>query len=315
MENPASITREHALWILRKMRLVRQLSERIIDLYPTDVMETPVHLCIGQEAVAAGLCVHLEKEDKLFCGHRTHAPALSKGLPLQKLVAELYGRTTGCSHARGGSMHILDLEHGLPGTSAIVGGSIALGVGGALSAKMLGTDNISVSYFGDAATNTGVFYESLNFAALSGLPVLFLCENNGLANVMPIEAHSAHDIVSIARQFMPVYQADGTDPIAVHNEAARAVSQVRTERRPVFLECKTKRWMNHQGTGFCDLPGNPVDKVEDCPILKIEGHLLENKWLTKREIEEVSHEIEAEIDEAIAFAESSPYPDPELLEV
>ena len=175
-----------------------------------------MHLCIGQEAVSAGLCCHLDDDDQMLLGHRTHGPALAKGMPLEKLVAELYGRTTGCSHARGGSMHVFDAEHGLPGSSAIVGGSIAVGVGAALSSKMQGADFISVSYFGDAATNAGVFYESMNFAALKQLPVLFLCENNGLSNVMPIEEHSAHDIVSVAEQFMPVYRADGTDALSVY---------------------------------------------------------------------------------------------------
>src|SRR5690606_10434450 len=161
-----TIKLDDLLWMLRRMRLIRQVSERIAALYPSNVMETPVHLCIGQEAVPVGLCRHLRDDDKLFLGHRTHGPALAKGLPLPKLIAELYGRTTGCSHAFGGSMHVIDVEPGLPGSSAIVGGNIALGVGGALAAQRGDAPFISVSYVGDAATNAGVFYESMNFAAL-----------------------------------------------------------------------------------------------------------------------------------------------------
>jgi pyruvate dehydrogenase E1 component alpha subunit len=310
MPDAKGIKREQCLWMLRKMRLVRQMSERIIELYPTDVMETPVHLCIGQEAVSAGLCCHLRDADKLFMGHRTHGPALAKGLPLHKLMAELFGRTTGCSRAHGGSMHILDLEHGIPGTSAIVGGSIALGVGAALSARLQGADFISVAYFGDAATNAGVFYESLNFAALQQLPVVFLCENNGLSNVMRLADHSFTDIVSVAEQFMPVYRADGTDALSVYSLAGQAVAAVRAGRGPAFVLCKTKRWMKHQGHEADDLPDNPIDRTADCPIHKLETFLLRSSLLTPTGLRAIKAEIEAEIDAAIAFAENSPYPDP-----
>ncbi len=309
MGNTEAIKPEQCLWMLRKMRLVRQMSERIVELYPTDVMETPVHLCIGQEAVPVGLCAHLTDADKLFPGHRTHGPALAKGLPIEKLMAELYGRTTGCSRGIGGSMHLLDLERGIPGSSAIVGGSIALGVGAALSAKMQAADFVSVSYFGDAATNAGVFYESLNFAALRKLPVLFLCENNGLSNVMPIHEHSFTDIVSVAEQFMPVYRADGTDALSVYAEAGKAVGDVRAGRGPVFLECKTKRWMKHQGHEPDDLPCNQIDRAKDCPIRKLETFLIKSSLLTPSELRAIYREIESEIDAAIAFARSSPYPD------
>ncbi len=313
MDETPAIKRQQATSILRRMRLVRQVSERIIKLYSTDVMETPVHLCIGQEAVSAGLCCHLDDEDKLFPGHRTHGPALSKGLPLPSFMAELYGRTTGCSHARGGSMHLVDVEHGLLGSSAIVGGSIALGVGAALSSKLQGSEFISVSYFGDAATNAGVFYESLNYAALAHVPVLFLCENNGFANVMPMAEHSATDIVSVARQFMPTYQADGTDALSVFAAAGKAVRQVREQGGPVFLECKTLRWMKHQGTDVCDLIENQVDRDRDCPIVKLERFMLSSSMITPAEIRTMTAEIEKEIDEAIAFSERSPYPKAEDL--
>ena len=321
MESADRIKREQGLWMLHKMRVIRQMSIRIVELYPTDVMETPVHLCIGQEAVSVGLCAHLNDADKIFPGHRTHGPALAKGLPLEKLMAELYGRTTGCSRGVGGSMHLLDLERGIPGSSAIVGGSIALGVGAALSAKMQssrmqGSGFISVSYFGDAATNAGVFYESLNFAALQKLPVLFLCENNGLSNVMPIDEHSFTDIVSVARQFMPVFQADGTDVLSVYSEAGKAVRRVRKkDRGPVFVECKTKRWMKHQGHEADDLECNPIDRTKDCPIQKLQSFLLGASMITAGEIREMKARIEHEIDAAIEFAEGSPYPTADVLGV
>jgi len=314
MSNPNTIGRDDVLWLLRRMRLIRQASERIAALYSTDVMETPVHLCIGQEAVSVGLCRHLTDADKLFLGHRTHGPALAKGLPLPKLMAELYGRTTGCSHAFGGSMHLIDLEHGLPGSSAIVGGSIALGVGAGLAASLTAADYIGVSYFSDAATNAGVFYESLNFAALRRLPVLFVCEDNGWSNVMPKSAHSAHDIVGVAEQIVPVRAVDGTDVLSVFLQAGAAVQHVRAGKGPMFLHCRTKRWMKHQGPERCDLADNPIDPALDCPIRKLEAFATRSGMVAADECDAIARAIEAEIDAAIAFAEASPFPSPELLE-
>jgi pyruvate dehydrogenase E1 component alpha subunit len=310
-----TIKREDGLWLLRRMRLIRQTSERIAALYPSNVMETPVHLCIGQEAVSVGLCRHLREGDKLFLGHRTHGPALAKGLPLPKLMAELYGRTTGCSHGYGGSMHLIDQDHGLLGSSAIVGGSIALGVGAALAAVLANGGFIGVSYFGDAATNAGVFWESLNFAALRRLPCLFVCENNGFSNVMPMSAHSGHDIVSAARQIVPVREADGTDVLAVYRAAGEAVAEVRAGEGPRLLHCRTKRWMKHQGHERCDLAENAVDPQRDCPIGKLEAFLRASGLATGAEIARIADEIEREIDAAILFAERSPFPRPQELEV
>ncbi len=314
MQRPHTIDRDTVLWLLARMRLIRQTSERIARLYPTDVMETPVHLCIGQEAVSVGLCRHLTDSDRLFLGHRTHGPALAKGLPLPKLMAELYGRTTGCSHSFGGSMHLIDLEHGLPGSSAIVGGSIALGVGAGLASSLTGGGFLGVSYFGDAATNAGVFYESLNFAALRQLPVLFLCEDNGWSNVMPKSAHSVHDITSVAERFLPVLQADGTDVLSVFDRAGAAVEHIRAGKGPMLLHCRTKRWMKHQGPDRCDLPENTIDPARDCPIRKLEAFATRSGMVRAEECTVIEREIEAEIDAAIRFAESSPFPTPALLE-
>ncbi len=315
MPRNKTIQRDAAMWLLRTMRTIRQTSERIAALYPTNVMETPVHLCIGQEAVAAGVCRHLTDADKLFLGHRTHGPALAKGLPLRSLMAELYGRTTGCSHGYGGSMHLLDLAHGLPGSSAIVGGSIALGVGAGLAAKMTAQNFLGVSWFGDAATNAGVFYESLNFATLQKLPVLFVCEDNGYSNVMPRAAHSAHDIQSLAAQFMPACTVDGTDVLAVYAAAQDAVDAIRTGGGPQFLHCRTKRWMKHQGHERCDLPENAVDVARDCPIHKLEAFLRDSGLASAAELVALARQIEGSIDDAIRFAESSPFPSPHLVEV
>jgi acetoin:2,6-dichlorophenolindophenol oxidoreductase subunit alpha len=315
MDKTATITRDEALSLLRRMRLIRQASERIAKLYPTDVMQTPIHLCIGQEAVAAGVCHHLGFADQLYLGHRTHGPALAKGLPLQRLMAELYGRTTGCSGGFGGSMHVYDPAHGLPGSSAIVGGSIALAVGAGLAAKLQRAPWCGVAWFGDAATNAGVCYESMNFAALRKLPVLFVCEDNGFSNVMPRSAHSAHDIESLARVLMPTFPCDGTDALAVRQGAAEALALVRGGQGPAFLHCRTKRWMKHMSHEVCDLPENVVDRERDCPIHKLEQFLLRSAMASVDDFATIHRELETEIDAAIAFATASPFPTPDLLEV
>ena len=308
--DPFRLRPQDALWMLHRMQLIRQLSNRVAELYPSDVMETPVHLCTGQEAVPVGVCRHLTDEDKLFMGHRTHGPALAKGMPVRKLVAELYGRTTGCSHAMGGSMHLLDLEHGLPGSSAIVGGSIALGVGAGLASLMTSRGFVGVSWFGDAATNAGVFHESMNFAALRELPVLFVCEDNGLSNVMPKRAHAAYDIPDLAWRYMDVFEADGTDVLSVYEQAGRALDFVRRGGGPAFLHCPTKRWMKHQGHERCDLNGDSIVEARDCPIHKLEEFVRRTGMASGGELEQMRTAVAAEIQDAIAFAEASPFPDP-----
>jgi pyruvate dehydrogenase E1 component alpha subunit len=309
MVNRSIPPQDIALRLLRLMREIRQLEERIIKIYPTDVMVTPVHLHIGQEAVPVGVCAHLNSADKLFFGHRTHGPALAKGMGMKKLLAELYGRTTGCAHGYGGSMHVVDPSNGMLGSSSIVGGSVALGVGAALASKLKNEEWISVSYFGDGATDSGVFWESLNFAALKRVPVLFVCEDNGLSNVMPKSEHMAADVDNVAREFMPVLSADGTDVIEVYNVAGKATQYIRSERGPMFLRCPTKRWMKHQGVDWDDLPCNPVDRERDCPIRKLEEVMVENGMITRDAIERLTAAIEAELDEAISFALASPFPD------
>src|SRR5258708_968222 len=198
----AKLDQPTALKLLRKLKEIRQFEERIIPLYPTDVMVTPVHLHIGQEAVPVGVCAHLRDQDVIFFGHRTHGPALAKGMAMPLLMAELFGRTTGCANSFGGSMHLVDPDHGMLGSSALVGGGIALGVGAALAAKLEKRDQFCVSWFGDGAVDSGAFWESLNFAALKAVPVLFVCEDNGLSNVMEKKHHFFADIPAVAEHFM-----------------------------------------------------------------------------------------------------------------
>jgi TPP-dependent pyruvate/acetoin dehydrogenase alpha subunit len=296
--------------LLRRMREIRQFEERIIKIYPTDAMVTPVHLHIGQEAVPVGVCAHLTDEDKIFFGHRTHGPALAKGLSMKSLMAELYGRTTGCARGYGGSMHLLDPDKGMLGSSSIVGGSIALGVGSALASKLKGQSWIAVSYFGDGAVDSGVFWESLNLSALKHVPVLFVLEDNALSNVMLKKNHIFIEVERVAKEFMPVFQADGTDALSVYDAAGSAIAHIRKTRGPAFLKCPTKRWMKHQGVDADDLPENPVDREADCPIKKLEGVMLDAGLMTADESAAMVEAIDAEIQAAVTFAEQSPFPDP-----
>ncbi len=276
-------------------------------------METPVHLHIGQEAVPVGVCAHLNAEDTLFFGHRTHGPAISKGIDLNLLMAELHGRTTGCSRAYGGSMHVVDPARGMLGSSSIVGGAIALGVGSALAAKLRGEPRISVSFFGDGAADAGLFWESINFAALKAVPVLFVCEDNGLSNVMRREEHMFADLGAIAGNFMPVARADGTDVLSVYHAIEQAVGYVRKQRGPAYVHCPTKRWMKHQGVDVDDLDFNPVDREKDCPIHNLQRRLIDAQYMTESDVAAMVEDVERQIDRAVEFAVSSPFPLPSAL--
>jgi TPP-dependent pyruvate/acetoin dehydrogenase alpha subunit len=308
-----TLTPELGRRLLRKLREIRQFEERIISIYPTDVMVTPVHLHIGQEAVPAGVCDHLRPHDVIFFGHRTHGWALAKGMAMKSLMAELYGRTTGCSHGFGGSMHLVDPANGILGSSALVGGSIALGVGAALAAKLERRDQFAVSCFGDGAADSGVFWESMNFAALKSVPVLFLCEDNALSNVMRKQDHLFVDMGEVAEKFMKVWRADGTDVLSVRAAAGQAFAHIRASGKPALLSCPTKRWMKHQGVEVDDLPFNPVDRTQDCPIRKLEQAMLAEGMIAQAGIDQVGVEIEAQIDAAIMFAQQSPFPTPAML--
>ncbi len=314
METPRMKPAEF-LDLYEQLLRIRTLSEHILEVYQDDVMETPVHLTLGQEAVAVGVCANLDKDDVLSLGHRTHAGALAKGMPLKALVAELYGRTTGCSGSYGGSMHVYDPEHGLHGSSAIVGGNIALGVGAGLSFSLQSKDNIAVSMFGDGACDAGVFWESMNYAALAKLPVLFLLEDNTLSNVMPKSKHLFPDPAAIASHFMPTFFADGTDVLSVYQAANEACGEIRRTGGPAFLHCPTKRWMKHQGVEEEDLPFIHIDRSKDCPIQKLERYLLGSHLATPGKLKEIRARVDQALADAVRFAKESPYPNPEVLEV
>lgn len=302
------------------MLTIRRFEERVVALYPEQEMKCPVHLCIGQEAIAAGVCIHLGKEDYVFSTHRSHGHCIAKGMDLKLMAAELYGKSTGCSRGRGGSMHLADPENGIPGTSAIVGGCIPLAVGAGLSSVMQGDRRVSVAFFGDGAADEGTFHESLNFASLKKLPVVFVCENNDYATNSPRSARQPDvPIAERARGYgIPGRRVDGNDVLLVYAEAQDAIMRARSGGGPTLLEFETYRWKAHVGPNSDIESGCRPEEAHErwlkkCPLDMFQGYLQNSSVVTAAEMGLISALIEKEIDEAIEFGKKSPYPDPSEL--
>lgn len=311
-----NISTETVKRLFTTMLTIRSVEQRISCVYPEQEIKTPVHLCTGQEAIAAGVCAHLTREDTIFSTHRSHGHCIAKGMDLNSMVAEFYGKSTGCCRGRGGSMHLVDTEHGIPGTTAIVGGCIPLAVGAALSAKLRGrSETVSVAFFGDGAMDEGTFHESLNFASLKKLPVLFVCENNFYATNSPQRARQPDvTIASRAAGYgLPGVRDDGNDVLAVYHLAGEAVERARSGKGPTLLEFTTYRWNGHVGptpdiaTG-CRPAAEHECWMKKCPLDKFKKHLLDNALLSQREMDLIARDIDKKIDEAFALGKSGPEP-------
>ncbi|MGH2361033.1 MAG: thiamine pyrophosphate-dependent dehydrogenase E1 component subunit alpha [bacterium] len=295
----------------RALYRIRRVEEEVARIYPTDKIKSPVHLSIGQEAVAVGVCETLQPTDVVFGTYRGHAVYLAKGGDLRRMIAELYGKATGCAKGKGGSMHLIDVRAGVLGTSAVVGTTIPHAVGYAYARKVQKTSTIVASFFGDGAVDEGVFYESLNFAALKGLPMLFVCENNAYA----IHSHQAArqplaNICDRARMYgIPTAKVDDGDVFAIHQCAKEAVDAMRTTGAgPRFMECMMYRWKEHVGPNEDFIAGyrsrSEAEPWHDKDQVTSVGRMLAS--MTREQIEE---RVEAEIRDAFAFAEASPFPD------
>lgn len=276
------------------------------------------HTSVGQEAIAAGVCEHLRPVDVVFSTHRGHGHALAKGLSPSSLIAELFGRSTGCSHGRGGSMHLFAPEIGLMGTSGIVGPCILQAAGAAYAIKLQKTDCVAVAFFGDGAVNNGAFHEGLNMAAIWRLPVLFVCENNQFATEVPFEYAAANPNVAQrgANYGMPGIQVDGNDVLAVHESAGEAITRARSGGGPTLLECLTYRTRPHaEGMGdFTYRTREEVDAWKQrCPIERLRQKLRDDspeswlEWVTQ--LDAIDAEVQKLVEQAIAFADTSPWPD------
>ena len=305
--------------LYRKMMTIRECEEHFVEPILKKEILCPVHLCSGQEAVAVGACSALKQDDYIFGGHRSHGHYLAKGGDLKALVAEIYGKETGCSKGRGGSMHLIAPEKGMLGAAPIVAGTISLAVGAALSSKIMNEGKVVISFFGDGATGEGVLYEALNFAKIQQLPIIFLCENNLYSTHMPIERiRSNRDIQKIAKPFdIKSWAIDGNDVITVYETVKKAVNLCRNSEGPVFIECKTYRLRGHvgpddniQGTHTDIRPEDEIEAwVAKDPVTNFENFLLDSKIIIEKELKELKKNIHREIEDAFEFASNSPYPD------
>jgi len=297
--------------------------ESFVEPILSKEIRCPVHLCTGQEAVAVGVCSALENDDYIFGNHRSHGHYLAKGGRMRELVAEVFCRETGCSRGRGGSMHLIDPFVGMMGSAPIVAGTIALAMGAALAAKIRNDGRVAVSFFGDGATGEGVLCESLNFAALKKLPIVFVCENNLYSTHLPIdEIRVSQKIYELGIPFGELsHRIDGNDVVEVHRAARKAVALCRKGKGPVFFECLTYRMHGHvgpndniQGAQTDIRPAKEIEKWrKKDPIKKLERHILKNKFASRKELEEIQSQAEKEVLDAHSFARNSPFPREEEL--
>ena len=318
MVHALTITNETSIELLRGMKRIRLVEEGIADRYPQGKMRCPMHLSIGQEAAAIGVGLALKPSDLAVSSHRAHAHYLSKGGNLKAMLAEIYGKATGCSSGRGGSMHLVDNKIGFMGSTAIVGNSIPIGVGLALSLQLERSQAVSAVFCGDGSLEEGVFYESANFAAVRKLPVLFVCENNLYSvyshlSVRQPQGRKIHKMVEAIG--VATLLVDGNDPQAVYEAALTALKYIRDGRGPFFLELTTYRWREHCGPNYDNNIGYRTEeefqkwKQKD-PIPNFEKKLFTENILDKLAVKQMEDQIHAEIQEAFDFAASSPFPKP-----
>lgn len=305
------------LGLFRSMLRIRRLEEAIADRYAEQEMRCPMHLCIGQEAIAVGVCAALSENDVMFSNHRAHGHYLAKGGSMNAMIAELYGRSTGCCGGRGGSMHLIDLDVGFMGATPIVGGTVPLAVGAAWAASLKAENRVSVIFFGDGCFEEGVVHESLNFSALHKLPILFVCENNEFSVYTRLsERQAKRPIYRIAEAHgLTAYVGDGNDVEEVLSIAQTAVNSARQGKGPQFIELSTYRWREHCGPDFDDHLGyRAAQEIEiglkDCPIAKFATRLKQNNILSQADIGQFETEIDEEVSGAFKFALSSAKPSP-----
>ena len=303
----------------RRMVRIRLFEERAGKLMEDGKIPGALHLYVGQEAVASGVMTHLTNEDWITSTHRGHGHLLAKGGEFGPMFAELYGKATGYCKGKGGSMHISNMELGILGANGIVGGGPPIAMGAGFANKFKGNDRVSVTFFGDGASNEGSFHEAANMAGLYQLPVLFVCENNGYGEYTAQANHQA--IVDVADRAagygMPGVIVDGMDAVAVHEAAGVAIQRARDGGGPTLLECKTYRFYDHVGVRGMGLKYRADDEVEEWkrrdPITLLEGRLAEQGILSETEAKAVHEQVLADIDAAVEFAETSPYPEPEAV--
>lgn len=313
-----ALAREQLLRLFRQMVVIRRVEEQMARSHPQGLIPGPCHTYVGEEAIATGVCAHLNDDDSIFSTHRGHGHALAKGVEPKAMMAELFGRATGCSQGRGGSMHLFSPEVGLMGTSGIVGPSILQAAGAGYSFKLLKTTRVAAAFFGDGAVNNGAFHEGLNLAAIWQLPVLFICENNLYATEIAFE-YSAHHSEVASRGVaydMPGIVVDGNDVVAVYEAAGEAVNRARAGSGPTLIECKTYRTRPH-AEGMRDTGYRTQEEVDRWkkrdPIELFRTRLIDRRIADEAGLSTIEREVEEIVQEGFEFARNSPYPDPATL--
>jgi len=308
-------TREQLLWMYEHMTLIREFEERLKWLVETGVPVGAVHYYTGEEACAVGVCTALQPSDWIASTHRGHGHCIAKGVEVHRMMAELYGKSTGSNRGKGGSMHITDVRVGMLGVNPIVGMGATHAVGAALSAKVRKTQQVAASFFGEGAAGIGAVHEAMNLAAIWKLPVLFICENNGYAQSTPVEyALSVPHVADRAAAYgMPGVTVDGQDVVAVWEAAAAAVERARAGHGPSLIECMTYRYYgHHQGDDtqrYRTKDEEEAARGRDC-IKRFRQYLLEKGAAQQPELDAIDAINRKKMDEAVAFAETSPLPKP-----
>jgi len=313
----SGLSREQAIELYRQMLLIRRFEEKSAEAYVAGKIGGFCHLYIGQEAVGVGSISAIRKDDYVLASYREHGLALAKGMTARSIMAELFGKATGCSKGKGGSMHMFDKELGFFGGHAIVGGQIPLATGTAFATKYQGTDQVTLCYFGEAAVNQGAFHESLNMAQLWKLPCIYICENNqyGMGTSLA-RAMSLSDISKKACAYeMASEFVDGMDVLAVREATLRAVERARKDYLPTLLEIRTYRFMGHSMSD----PGNyrtraEIERYQERdPIKLFSATLLEQKIADQKTLDEIDRKVREEVEDSLRFADESPLPDPKEL--
>jgi len=312
-----TIANETMIDLYQTMLTIRRFEERCIEDFESGAIPGLIHSYIGEEAIATGVCAHLRNDDRIVSYHRGHGHTIAKGADLNRMMAEVYGRTTGYCKGKGGSMHVAAFDIGLLGANGIVGGGIPIGAGAAIAAQLEGGDKIAVLVFGDGGTNEGEFHEVLNLASIWKLPLLFACENNGWGVNTPVKYATGLDHISDRANGgygIPSTVVDGNDVRAVYEATKKAVDHVRTHAGPYFMEYITYRWRAHyEGPGMPDL--RPEELLTEwqkrCPVKCFEDVLLNEGVVTRADLDEMNEAVMARIEEAVRFASESLWPAPE----
>ena len=318
-EDPMKLETPHLVEMLRKMILIRAFDELAVELRTGGKIYGAVHPYVGQEAVAVGVCANLGVADRVTSTHRGHGHCIAKGADIRRMMAELFGRVDGYCKGKGGSMHIADFAIGMLGANGIVGGGLPIACGAALAAQLEAKGNAAVCFFGDGAAAEGEFHEALNIASTWKLPIVFVCENNQYAANNAVSAqHPGVDIAAHAAPFgIPGVITDGNDVLAVAEATDTALARARRGDGPSLIECKTYRWLFH---AMRNAPPPETRQAAEVtawkardPIARFEGHLLDQRVVSAADLQAIRDRVTRDLDDAVAFADASPFPDPKDL--